>query len=766
MKAHFNYQQSVRLKIPFPKQHAYWAAIGLASMACGSLASAQTTNTPTAPAPVSSSPTNAISGSATNVTQLQETTVVGRISQSRTQVSKELGGMVYVQNADQIASGSQGDNAPVNELILRAPGVAQDSAVNGDLHVRGEHANLQYRINGILLPEGISGFGLELDPRFIESLKFITGALPAQYGYRTAGVVDITTKSGAFEEGATGEIYGGSHDTVRPSFEFAGSTNNLSYFVDGSYEHNSLGIENPTANHEAIHDNTDQGKMFSYLSYVLDDTSRLNLMLSASDSNFQVPNTPGQAVGTAPGGEPWNVAGSTLPANFDSAALAERQNEQNYYAVLTYQKSVGDLNFQVSATGRNSNVHFMPDTAGDLYFNGVASDVDRDLFSGGLQADATYQLGERHTIRFGGLLIDNAVRANSTTTVFGLNGAGNPVGAPRTITDNNNISGIFAGLYVQDEWKIFNPLTLNFGLRFDDFNSSFDNENQWSPRVSLVYQPVESTVLHAGYSRYFTPPPVESIAGTDITLFNGTSNASATQQNDPVRSERADYFDAGVSQTLAPGLQVGVDGYYKQAKNELDDGLFGQSLILSAFNYARADIYGVEFTGNYTLGNFSTYANVAYSVAEGRDWNSAQFLFSPADLAYVQNHWVYLDHDQRVSGSFGASYLFKESKRSATRVYVDALYGSGLRADGGGTENGLPTGNPIPNGTTVPSYYSVNCGAEQSFNITKKQILKARFDIVNITDAIDELRNGSGIGVNAAQYAPRIGFFGSLSYQF
>jgi len=55
-----------------------------------------------------------------------------------------------------------------------------------NLHVRGEHANLQYRINDVLLPEGISGFGLELSPHFIESMQLITGSLPAQYGFRTA----------------------------------------------------------------------------------------------------------------------------------------------------------------------------------------------------------------------------------------------------------------------------------------------------------------------------------------------------------------------------------------------------------------------------------------------------------------------------------------------------------------------------------------------------------------------------------------------------
>ena len=739
----------------------YLAVISSVALSCGNAALAQTN--------VVSAATNSFAPDvSTNVANLGNVTVIGQLDQARSQIVPNLGATVYTHTAAQIESRSQGGNAPMNQVILRSPGVAQDSAANGNLHVRGEHANLQYRINDVLLPEGITGFGLELDPRFVDSMQLITGSLPAQYGFRTAGVVDIQTKSGAFDNGGTAEIYSGSYGTVRPSFEIGGSQGKLNYFVDGSFDHNDLGIENPTASHDAIHDTTDQGKMFSYLSYVLDDTSRINVMLSASDSDFEIPNTPGLPVGTAPGGNAWNSTAG--PANFNSSSLNENQNEQNYYGVVSYQKSAGKLDYQVSAIGRNSDAHFTPDPVGDLYFNGVASDVQKKLYSGGLQADASYELNDQHTIRGGFMALDESVSADTTTTVFNLDGAGNPTDAPFPIADNSTLHGLFAGIYLQDEWQIFSKFTINYGARFDEFDSSFDNENQISPRINFIYTPTDSTTLHAGYARYFTPPPVEDVSGSSVAKFDGTSNASATDQDDPVKAERANYFDAGVTQKIGKHLQLGVDGYYKQAKNQLDDGLFGQTLILSAFNYAKGEIYGVEFTSSYNVGGFSTYANLAYSVAKGEDWNSAQFLFGPgglgSDLAYVQNHWIYLDHDQTVSGSFGADYAWNEGKNCSTRVCVDAIYGSGLRADGGGTEDGTPTGNPIPNGTTVPAYYSINCGAEQSFKVGKDKTLKARLDIVNLTDNSYELRDGSGVGVNAAQYGERIGFFGSVSLVF
>jgi len=701
---------------------------------------------------VASAPVN--SGGATNVSTLPEMTVYGRLDQARSQIQPDLGATAYSVSQPQIESESQGENAPFNQVVLRAPGVAQDSAANGDLHVRGEHANLQYRINDVLLPEGITGFGLELDPRFVNNMELITGSLPAQYGFRTAGIVDIQTKDG-FENGGEAEMYGGSYETLRPSFEYGGTQGKLSYFVDGSYEQNGIGIENPTDSAIPIHDNTQQYKGFTYLSYILDDTSRISLLGSASYSTFQIPNSPGNtnaAFAGAPG----------QPATFDSANLNENQDERNYYGVLAYQKSAGDLNFQVAGYGRYSGVHFLPDPTGDLYFDGVATDINRSLDSGGIQADGSYVLNDQHTLRAGVMVLQEFLTADTATTVYTTNSSGAATGQ-ETIVDNGQQHATFFGVYLQDEWKIVPKVTVNYGARFDLYSSSFDSENQVSPRVNLIYEPTTNTTLHAGYARYFTPPPLENVPVTTVSQFNGTSNQSPVQQDDPVKAERANYFDAGISQKLAPGLQVGVDGYYKAAHNQLDDGLFGQSQILSAFNYRLGRVYGVEFSGSYATGGFSTYANVAYSVAQGQDWNSAQFLFDPTALGYVRNHWIYLDHDQRVSGSFGTAYTWKEV-RGSTHVFVDAIYGSGLRQDGGGDIPG--TTDPIPNGATVPTYYSVNLGVQQDMKLDKTRTLKARLDIVNITDNSYELRSGSGVGVNAPQYGMRRGIFGTLGLAF
>jgi outer membrane receptor protein involved in Fe transport len=38
-----------------------------------------------------------------------------------------------------------------------------------------------------------------------------------------------------------------------------------------------------------------------------------------------------------------------------------------------------------------------------------------------------------------------------------------------------------------------------------------------------------------------------------------------------------------------------------------------------------------------------------------------------------------------------------------------------------------------------------------------------RFDVVNLLDTVYQIRNGTGIGVFAPQYGPRLGFFVGVS---
>jgi hypothetical protein len=632
----------------------------------------------------------------------------------------------------------QGANTSLDHVLLQAPGVTQDAASSGDLHIRNEHANVQYRINGVMLPDGVGAFGQILDSKIVGGLSLITGALPAQYGLRTAGIVDITTKQNAFDNSGSISLYGGSRGTITPGVEYGGTIGNTQYYLSGSYFGSNIGLENVTAANNAIHDHTDQGKGFAYISTVINPTLRLTYMGGISNNQYQIPNSPGQP-------QAYNPFGLT---NFNSANLNETQREFNQFNVLALQYSNNGLDIQTAYFNRTSILHFKPDPLGDLAFNGVASDIYRQSAVNGIQTDLSYKWSDAHTLRAGLTASVERSFVNNASAIIALDPMGNPLDTPVYRYDSSSKTGTLFGAYIGDEWKINNQVTVNAGLRFDQM-SQYVNANQLSPRLSATYTPVEGTVFHAGYARYFTPPQQVLAAPTNLALVQGTTQQPAVGLNSPVLPERSHYFDVGVTHRLMPGLEIGVDAYYKIAQNLLDDGQFGAAYILTAFNYARGVNTGVEFSAKYTNGDFSVYGNLAVARQIATNVVSNQYLFGVDELAYIVTHYVYTDHAQRVTASAGASYLWQ-----GTRFSVDLIYGSGLR-------------NGFANTGSLPPYAQVNLGVSHDFNwFSQTKPTTLRFNIVNLFDSVYQIRDGSGIGVFAPQYGPRRGVFVSLSQKF
>jgi outer membrane receptor protein involved in Fe transport len=669
-----------------------------------------------------------------------------RLNAAREGVQTQTGASTYTIDHAAIDAAPGGENVALNQVVLQAPGVAQDSF--GQLHIRGEHGALQYRLNGVILPEGLSSFGQTLNPRLADKVQLITGALPAEYGLRTAGIVDITTRSGAYNNGGSMGVYGGSHDEAQTNAEYAGSSGSLNYFVSGDWMQSELGIESPDGRSNPIHDHTDQAHGFVYVEDVLDENSKLSFLGGLSREQFQIPNRANAepSLGLTVNGQ----------SSFNSSDLNENQREITQFGVLSYLHTQGKLDFEASVFGRFSSLYFSPDQTGDLLFNGISQQAYKRDIAFGTQIDAAYHLNDAHTIRGGLLLQEDQTTSRTLSLVLPVNGLGAQTSqTPLSIPENSGKNGYTYSVYLQDEWQLTDQFTLNYGARFDEVDA-FDHENQLSPRVNAVWKPIDGTTLHAGYARYFTPPPFELVGDQSVALFKGTTAQAPGTLDSTPKAERADYFDLGVSQRVATHLTLGVDSYYKISKNLIDEGQFGAPVIETPFNYAHGRQYGVEFSGNYSNGPFTSYANLALARAEGKDIVTSQFNFAPADLAYIASHYIFLDHDQTVTASAGAAYRWQGSIFSA-----DLIYGSGLRSD-----RVMPDGDDVPNGKKLPDYTEVNVSASHTFDLAKLGDLEARIDIVNLFDKVYEIRDGTGVGVGAPQFGARRGFFAGVTKTF
>ncbi|UPY35110.1 TonB-dependent receptor [Sediminicoccus sp. KRV36] len=627
----------------------------------------------------------------------------------------------------------QGSAASLNQILLQAPGVVQEA--QGDLHVRGDHRNLQYRINGVTLPEAISGFGQMFDARALRSVSLLTGALPAQFGYRTAGIVDLQLRSGATDPGGSIGIYGGSFGQVQPAAAYGAAIGPFEYFLTGNVLQSQRGFENPTRDRDAINNDTQQIRGLMNLGYQVDDFTRISFIGATNQSRYQVPNVPGQPAQFTAFGQD----------SFDSAALRARQWQRSSFGVLAVQHSRDTWDLQVAGFARQTSLNYLPDLVGEMVFNGAAAETRKRNLSAGLQADAVWRVAPAHTIRAGLFASRDVTQNISNSTVLPLNGAGVPQDAPFTIQERGRIHGQLYGVYVQDEWRLTERLTANFGARFDAMRQQVD-ATQLSPRANLVWRVTDSTTFAIGYARYFTPPPSELLTAPALFRYGNTTLAPEVPLASAPRPERTNYFNIGLRQRIGEGLNLGVDGFYRDVKDMQDLGQFGSAYIFSPYNYRVGRVFGMELTASYRQGPWLTYGNLTLSRSEGRGLVSNQYFWSAAELAQVESKFVRTDHDQLITGSAGVSWQGWDGGTLSSTL----VYGSGMRRG-------------FANSQSVTPYATINIGVAQEFTLAEGGRWTARLDLLNLTDRSYQLRDGTGIGVGAPQYGLRRGIFAGLS---
>ncbi len=583
----------------------------------------------------------------TNPAVLEEVNVTARrLEAARAAIEPQVGASVYTVTKQAIEAQPGGENNTLNQVLLQTPGVSQDAIAAGGIHVRNEMQPEEFRINGIPLPVGLSYFGQGLSPRFANSISLITGALPAEYGLSTTGIIDIQTKSGLFAPGGSVTMYGGSYATLQPSFEYGGSVDGYNYYVSGDFLSTDRGIDAVTAAPTQIHDFSTQGHGFAYLNKVIDAENQVTAIAGLFDGHFEIPNNPFSPP------FPGMTYFEGIPVTaYNPSLLDERQDEAAEFAVLSYLHSGPEVDFRVSAFAKYSALDFHRDPMlADLVFNGISQNADLKDFAGGVQLDAAGRIGLDHTVRAGMFAAGERFTSSTVSSVLvqdGSNPSGPTFGStpatsfPTEIDASLGQDGWSYAAWLQDEWRVLPTLTVNYGLRFDTVHQ-FAVGSQLSPRLNTVWQATPTTVLHAGYARLFTPPPFQAGPAENLAQLNNfnntgltTSGATPSTENSPVQVERASLLDFGAVQTLFGGFKLGADFYYKYATNGVDFGQFGAPIITIPFNYGFVINRGVELTGTYQNGPVSWYGNLALAQQRAKGISSAQFNFSPSDLAYI-----------------------------------------------------------------------------------------------------------------------------------
>lgn len=655
-----------------------------------------------------------------------------KIDLPRSNISPKTGASAFSFNANDIENLPQGQMTPLNQLLARAPSVTQDA--NNRVHVRGEHGNLQYRINGVMLPDAVGSFGQIIDAHFVKDVTLLTGAMSAQYGFKNAGVLDIKTKVGSETTQNRSEAMVGSFDTlaanhqVSGSRKIEGSNSKMEYFLSATYLQNDRGLDANTAARNSNNNETSQDNLFGYFSYMIESAKRLNVIVFDATNRFQVPSNPGQ------------TAQYTLPLTSEqSVDRNQKQFESNRFAVASLQGVTDrDVDYTVSVFAREGILRSRPDTTNDLIFTGVSSDLSREARSFGLQGDFTYQLDTANTLKAGVYANTDSIDNNNNYRAFPVNGLGvQTSNSANLIRQNSSTDAQLYGVYLQNEWKADSKLTINYGARLD-MSRADNNESAFSPRVNATYNVDAKTTLHGGYARYFTTPSLVSNPRVNTAAFAGTSGSYEVTTNNQLKAERSDYFDAGIAHKLNKNINLAFDVYYKEAKNMLDEHQMADSLAYVAFNYDKGKTYGAEFKAEYARDNFSSYFNLGTSRAQGKGFSSGQYLNSQAEINHAANNSINLDHSQNYTAAIGANYTYLQTKYG-----VDALYSSGLR-----------TGQN--NHNTMPANWQLNGSVSRNFSFPYIGRANLKIAAINLLDNSYRYNDGSRVGGSSSQYvAPR-----------
>jgi outer membrane cobalamin receptor len=636
-------------------------------------------------------------------------------------------------NREDIEQLPQGATASLPKLLVNTNAGMVEGPF-GQVFTRGNHANLQYQIDGIQLPDSVGGsFGEAFTPLDIDHMEVITGGLPSEYGTRLAGVVNIVTKSGSTEPGGLLGLSYGTNNQTSPFLTYGGAdgSGTFHYFLSANGLYTERGIDTPNpaiptddsqGGHDSVHNQSYGGGQFGKFDWQADNDNKFSLVGFNEQKFIQIPVYPASFDASSDFFNTYTDPYGNGPFPYVPNGTNDSQFESNQYIELAWKHSFGDNSFlQVSPYWKQSHVTFTNDFANDLAAStvfagtpqGTADSFSEDRTSNnlGFQANYTLRADSNNLVKIGGqFLWTQSSGPISITDVDNSSGTPVTTATGDSATDN----GYQEGLFVQDDLTIVKGLILNAGLRFDAtqfvFPDATATDYLLEPRVGLTVLVGDNTKFHAFYGKLFMPAPPEDLRDT----FNNLGQGQLTPYD--IKAEKDDYFEVGVGQQIGNEL-VSVNAYYKDATNMLDETQLLNTAIAQPYNFEKGYAYGVEVSVNGKIDDqWSDFANYSFEIAKGEGINGGIFAF-PSGTTYGPTDYQYLDHCQIHTASGGFTYNPGDLWFTA-----QGLFGGGLST---GDNNAL----------RLPSHFTLDGTLGYAF---KKDSwfngLKVSMDVLNVFD--------------------------------
>jgi hypothetical protein len=479
----------------------------------------------------------------------------------------------------------------LQDLVNSQPGWFYEG--NAVLHPRGAEYQTQFVVDGIPLIDNRSpSFGPEIEADDVDSMSIYTAGIPAEFGRKMGGVVEVNTLKDA-KPGLHGQmsLYGGSFDTAGAfaQAQYAWKGNTLGASASGSMTGHYL---NPVVPENFTNNGTTGD--FS-LHYERDVTAkdRLGFIVRHDFSRFQIPNELVQEeVGQRQDGD-----------NFETMGIVSDQHVFSENTLGALRGMVRDNSNDLTSNPQSMPVlAFQRNGFREGYFNGsVAVHHGRHEFKAGIESDNLF-LNEN----FSDVITDPTQFDPGTPLAFAFPG-------PRP--SEGRRPDLEQGAYVQDLLRLGN-WTVSAGLRWDHYQL-LTNENAFSPRLSVArFFSSAGLVVHASYDRVFQTPSFANI------LLSSSPQVVSLNPNVlrlPVKPSHGNYFELGATKSFFGQFRLDANYYCRYTDNFADDDQLLNTAVSFPISFRKAIIYGAE--GKLELPKWRRLSGFAsYSYQVGNAW--------------------------------------------------------------------------------------------------------------------------------------------------